>query len=521
MATAEPPARPLPEPPAPAAREYLVAVAVVTGTALLALPFRGLVNTIDVAMVFLLAVVVVASRSRRAPSLLASFLAIIGFDVLFVPPYYRLTVDDADYFFTFAVMLGVALLMSGLTVRIRHQAIEARWREREALARFELNQALAGASNAVEVLGILAKRLQGVLGISGRIVVTDPTQAETPEWPDDGLFADAEVRMAATYAWRQRVMAGRGTTHGGDAAALLLPVVSTEGVAAILAFASDPALEASPDTLALAGSLLEQGGIILDRATIFERHDAARLAIEAEQLRTSLLSSLSHDLRTPLANIEGAASSLLEDGAVLRPEVRHELAEGILGESRRMHRLVGNLLDMVRVESGTLAVRRTWQPVEEALGVALIRMEERLAGREVTTDLPVDLPLVLIDELLVEQVLINLLENALRHTPPGTPIRVSARRDAQGIVLEVADGGPGIPPGQEEAVFDKFHRAAVPGQARSTEGAGLGLTICRGIVTAHGGRIWVEPRPGGGAAFRFTLPIEGAPPSAPAEAGEA
>ncbi len=520
MATAEPPARPLPEPPPPEAREYLVAVAVVAGTALVALPFRGLVNTIDVAMVFLLAVVVVAARSSRAPSLLASVLAILGFDVLFVPPYYRLTVDDADYILTFAVMLGVALVMSGLTARIRRQAIEARWREREARARFELNQALAGATGTAEVLGVLAERLQGVLGTAGRIVTTDPGRTETPEWPDDGFFADAEIRMAATYAWRHRVISGHGTTHGGDAAALLLPVIATGGVAAILAFPSDPGLETSPDALALAESLLEQGGIILDRATILERHDAARLAIEAEQLRTSLLSSLSHDLRTPLANIEGAASSLLEDGAVLRPEVRHELAEGILGESRRMHRLVGNLLDMVRVESGALAVRRTWQPVEEALGVALIRMEERLSGREVSTDLPVDLPLVPIDELLVEQVFINLLENAVRHTPPGTPIRVSARRDAQGVVVEVADGGPGIPPGQEKAVFEKFHRAAGPGQSRSTEGAGLGLTICRGIMTAHGGRIWVEPRPGGGAAFRFTLPIAGIPPAAPQEAGE-
>jgi two-component system sensor histidine kinase KdpD len=162
----------------------------------------------------------------------------------------------------------------------------------------------------------------------------------------------------------------------------------------------------------------------------------------------------------------------------------------------------------------------SWQPVEEALGVALIRMEERLAGREVSTDLPADLPLVPIDELLVEQVFINLLENALRHTPPGTPIQVSAWRDGEGIVVEVADHGPGIPYGQEELVFGKFHRAEAPGRLSPTEGAGLGLTICRGIVSAHGGRIWVEPRPGGGAAFRFTLPVTGVPPSAPREAGE-
>ena len=510
----------LSEPPPPRASEYLVAVGVVAAAALLALPLRGLVNTIDVAMVFLLAVVVVAARSSRAPTLLATALAILAFDVLFVPPYYRLTVEDADYFLTFAVMLIVALLMSGLTVRIRRQAREARWREREARARLELNQALGSATDSPGVLGVLLDRLQRLLGGAGRIVVTDPVGPEPPVWPEDGVFGDPEVRMIASLAWHRREITGRGTTHGPDADAVVLPVVIREGVAAAIVFPADGALDTSPATLALAGALLEQGGTVLDRASIAERHDAARIAVAAEQLRTSLLSSLSHDLRTPLANIEGAASSLLEDGAVLRPEVRHELAEGILGESRRMHRLVVNLLDMVRVESGTLAVSRSWQPVEEALGVALIRMDERLAGREVSTDLPADLPLVPIDELLVEQVFINLLENALRHTPPGTPIRVSAWRDGEGIVVEVADRGPGIPKGQEELVFRKFHRAEAPDRPSPTEGSGLGLTICRGIVSAHGGRIWVEPRPGGGAAFRFTLPITGVPPSTPREAGD-
>src|SRR5687767_257381 len=508
------------EPPAPQAREYLVAVGVVAGTALLALPLRGLVNTIDVAMVFLLAVVVVAARSSRGPTLLATALAILAFDVLFVPPYYRLTVDDADYLLTFAVMLIVALLMSGLTVRIRHQALQARWREREARARLELSQALSGATDSSGVLDILVDRLQRWLRSSGRIVITDPASPEPPVWPDDGVYADPEVRMVASLAWHHREMTGRGTAYGPDADALVLPVVIREGVAAVIVFPADGALDTTPATLAIAGALLEQGGGVLDRATIAERHDAARVAVAAEQLRTSPLSSLSHDLRTPLANIEGAASSLLEDGAVLRPEVRHELAEGILGESRRMHRLVVNLLDMVRVETGMLAVSCSWQPVEEALGVALIRMEERLAGREVSTDLPADLPLVPIDELLVEQVFINLLENALRHTPPGTPIQVSAWRDGEGIVVEVADRGPGIPEGQEEVVFAKFHRAEAPGRPLPTDGSGLGLTICRGIVSAHGGRIWVEPRPGGGAAFRFTLPMTGVPPSAPREAGE-
>jgi two-component system sensor histidine kinase KdpD len=251
---------------------------------------------------------------------------------------------------------------------------------------------------------------------------------------------------------------------------------------------------------------------------VSERHERARIEVEAERLRTAILSSLSHDLRTPLASIEGAASSLLHDHEVLPVDVRRDLAETILEESRRMTRLVANLLDMVRVETGGLAVRKAWQPLEEALGVALLRLEDRPEAHLVDTRLPNDLPLVPIDELLVEQVFINLLENAAKHTPPGTRVTVSAWVDGAAVVVEVANCGPGVAADTEEAIFRKFYRA--PGADHSS-GAGLGLTICRGIIAAHGGRIWAEPRPAGGAAFRFVLPLEGPPIAAlPADFAE-
>jgi len=241
--------------------------------------------------------------------------------------------------------------------------------------------------------------------------------------------------------------------------------------------------------------------------------------VEGERLRTALLSSLSHDLRTPLASIEGAASSLLQDGASLPGDVRQELTEAILEESRRMTRLVANLLDMVRVEAGTMAVRKQWQPLEESLGVALMRLEARLRHHPVDVDLPPDLPLVPIDELLVEQVFINLLENAVKYCPEGTPVTVTATRQTDAVIVTVADRGPGVPEPEQERVFEKFHRAAMAGadDERHVGGAGLGLTICRGIIAAHGGRIWVEPVAGGGAAFRFVLPLQG-PPLSPVPA---
>jgi two-component system sensor histidine kinase KdpD len=246
-----------------------------------------------------------------------------------------------------------------------------------------------------------------------------------------------------------------------------------------------------------------------------ERNQRTRVEVESERLRTALLSSLSHDLRTPLAGIAGAASSLLESGAELDDAVRKDLARDILEESQRMNRLVGNLLDMVRLESGALALRKEWLPLEEPVGVALLRLETKLDGREVDVRLPADLPFVPMDELLIEQVLINLLENALRYTPPGTPITISARARDQLVEVDVADRGPGIPAGQEETVFRKFYRGSSSGAA-TENGAGLGLAICRGILQAHGGTIHALPGQSG-ALFRFTLPVEGMPPSGPAE----
>jgi two-component system sensor histidine kinase KdpD len=241
------------------------------------------------------------------------------------------------------------------------------------------------------------------------------------------------------------------------------------------------------------------------------------MATQAERLRSSLLSSLSHDLRTPLAGIEGAASALKDGADRLSPETRAELAQTVLEEARRMMRLVSNLLDMVRVESGALQVQREWQSVEEVIGVALLRLEERLRAHPVHTDVPSDLPLVPMDGLLVEQALVNLLENAAKYSPDGTPIDLSAALDAGEIVIRIADRGAGVPPGEEDRIFEKFYRS---GGHERVGGAGLGLTIVRAIAQAHGGRVWYARRPGGGSVFHFALPPGGTPPALPVEGVE-
>jgi two-component system, OmpR family, sensor histidine kinase KdpD len=241
------------------------------------------------------------------------------------------------------------------------------------------------------------------------------------------------------------------------------------------------------------------------RARLAEEAHKAKLETEAERVRSSLLSSLSHDLKTPLAVVTGAATTLLDESVA--PSARRDLTETIAEEAERLNRLVQNLLDMTRIQSGAVRVKKQWQPVEEVVGVALGRMEKALGDREVTTSLPEDLPLVPLDSVLIEQVLVNLLDNAAKHTPPQTPILVAARAVDGGVEIEIADRGPGIPAGEETRIFEKFHRVKHEGA-----GAGLGLAICSGIVAAHGGKITSSTREGGGASFRFVLPIEGTPP---------
>jgi two-component system sensor histidine kinase KdpD len=258
-----------------------------------------------------------------------------------------------------------------------------------------------------------------------------------------------------------------------------------------------------------------QAAAALDRTRLIAKAQRAQVETETERLRNSLLSSVSHDLRTPLASITGATSSLLHAGLISEAD-RRDLLETVHEEARRLNRLVGNLLDLTRLESGLVKVKKEWLPVEEVIGGALSRLESTLSGRQVETRVPEDLPLAPCDGLLIEQVLVNLVENAVKYTPRASTITVSASADSEAVTVEVSDRGPGIPPADLERVFEKFQRLESRGKQG---GVGLGLTICRGIVTAHGGRIGVVNREGGGASFRFTIPLEGQPPSMTGAAG--
>jgi two-component system sensor histidine kinase KdpD len=247
-----------------------------------------------------------------------------------------------------------------------------------------------------------------------------------------------------------------------------------------------------------------QTAMAMERVTLAQEAQRERLNAETQSLRNVFLSSVSHDLRTPLATINGAADTLLRKGESLAEEKREELVRTIHGEAKRLNHIVRNVLNMTRLESGAIQVNKDWQSLEEITGVAIERLSERLKDHPLSLTIPANLPLILFDPILMEQVLTNLLENGLQHTPPGTPVELVARMQKAGVLIEIADRGPGIPSGLEERIFEKFTRGKSPGG-----GVGLGLSICRVIVEAHGGRIWAENRPGGGAVFQFTLPLEG------------
>jgi two-component system sensor histidine kinase KdpD len=497
-----------PRPAATAAYGFAVAcVAAATGIAWLMLPRFELANIV---MVYLLGVVAVSMRTGRGPSVLASVLSVAAFDFFFVPPRFTFAVSDSQYLVTFAVMLIVALVVSGLTVSIRAQAASARERERRTAVLYEMSRELAGTRGITELLGVALRHLIDVFG--GRMVILMPDTSGRLE-PRVSMLApfhmDPNDAAVGQWAFDHRQPAGMGTDNLPGAQMLFVPLLASRGIVGVLGMRlGDPHSFDAPDQWHLLETFANQIALAIERGLLGEEAQAAQVSAEGERLRSTLLSSVSHDLRTPLAAITGGTSTLLDPTARLDESGRRELLLNMHEEAERLDRLVQNLLEMTRLESGRVELRKDWHALEEIIGAVLHRFGARLRGRSVTTTVPPDLPLVAVDEVLIEQVLINLLDNALKYTPESTPVEIAASPANGGVVVEVADRGPGLTAGDEAKVFEKFYRSAtVPAR-----GSGLGLSICRGIVEAHGGHIEAANRPGGGVVFRFTLPAKEAAP---------
>jgi two-component system sensor histidine kinase KdpD len=473
---------------------------------------RSVLEPSDLAMLFLVAIVGVAMRYGRNPALLASVASVAAFDFCFVPPFFTFAVDDAKYVVTFCVMFGAALVVSGLADSVRAQAEDARVRERRTAALYSLTRALAEAPDRDAIADVAARHLASAFDVRVCLLLAD-AERKLVALRHPHAF-DLDERDASVAAWvldlEQRAGIGADTLPGARAS--FHPLATAGRALGVVAL-----LPADPSRMRDLALEKELDAFIHPIATAFGRavlaEDAANALRRAdrEEVRNALLSSVSHDLRTPLAAITGAATSLI-DGNALREDARAELLRLIHEEAERLNRLVGNLLHMTRLESGTLELHREWSSIEEVIGCALTRFERFAPGVLVEVDVAEALPLVSMDVLLIEQVLTNLLDNASRHGASRDPIEVSAwRRDAE-LVVEVRDRGPGIAADVAPRVFDKFVR----GDA-SRSGSGLGLTICRGIVHAHGGAIEARARDGGGAILAFTLPLPATPPQVIAE----
>lgn len=486
----------------------LVVVGVCTFAAWLVFPYLAEANLI---MIYLLGIVFAAMRYGRGPAVLASVLSVVAFDLFFVVPYLSLAVSDTEYVITFAVMLLVALVISTLTVRLRRQALAASERERRTAALYAMSRDLARIPDVADLLSAATKHIAGVFNSRVAVLLPDGAghpviQAAAPE--EFTLSTDEEAVAQWAYEHSQTAGAGTDTLPGADA--IYTPLLAARGTLGVLGVRPGRARQfVAPEQLHLLETFASQTALAVERAQLAEEAERTRIQIETERLRSSLLSSVSHDLRTPLAAIVGAASSLADDDESLDPVTRRELAQTAYEEATRLNRLVSNLLDMTRLESGTVEVHKEWQSLEEVVGAALARLESLLGKRHVSTRLDRNLSLVPLDGVLIEQVFVNLLENAVKYTPLESPIEVGAWSSEDSVTVEVADQGPGIPTEDETRIFDKFYRGR---HRRSGLGVGLGLAICQAIVAAHGGRIWVEARAGGGASFRFTLPLEGQPP---------
>lgn len=486
---------------------YLLSLAACGLTALIATALREHLDLANTVMLFLLTVALVTARLGRGPAIVAAFCSVALFDFFFVPPRLSFAVSDLQYLVTFAVMLVVALLISQLTAGLSRQARDAEARERQTRSLYELAKALAGAVSQPQVLEASASFLRANFGAETLLLVPDA---------DENLCAVGTPARALSLTgdYSARAVFERGeaaetdNVTGSEGHSLLLPLKGStrmRGVLAISVAAGDrETLQRQRPLLQALASLL---AIAIERLHFVEVAQASQLQVVSERLRSSILSALSHDVRTPLTVVYGLADTL----ALMKPPLPPSAQETVVAireQALSLNHMVGNLLDMARLQTGQVSLRKEWQPLEEVIGASIKLLGSGLQGHAVKVRLPADLPLLEFDAVLMERVFCNLLENAAKYSPAGSDIELRAQAQAEQIEITVCNAGAGFPPDKLARVFELFER----GHAESTlPGFGVGLAICRAIVEAHGGTLRAVNPEAGGSCVSFTLP-RGTPP---------
>jgi two-component system sensor histidine kinase KdpD len=490
--------------------DYPIGLIVIGICTALGVFLRSRVAITNVAMLFLLGVIVVSVTCRQGAAVVSALLAVTSFYYFCVPPWNSFVIEDYSYILILVTTLAVALVITTLTVKIRAQTDRALDREKQARTMYQLNRDLSADATVLDAARTAVRTLTDLFDSKIEIFLTTEQRmiARYVGTVDTGEAVEPEKSFAQSIL--NNGMKTVDLLRSGPRIAKRLGIPLNCGgiaVAVMSVTTVDRDQFNDPDQMHFLEALCNQIAAAIDRLWHSAAVREAELEIQTERARNALLNAVSHDIKTPLASIYGAATSLLEEETRLTPEARHELVESISDEAERLNRVVNNLLEMTSLDAGLLA-KKDWRPLEEIIGAALTRLEKQLRDRLVSTHITEDLPWICVDDVLLEQVFVNILENAVKYTPAGSEIEIAAQRNGENVVVSIKDNGAGLQPGDETRVFEKFFR----GKTDGARGVGLGLAICRAIVQGHGGSISAENSLAGGAIFRFELPIGGIPP---------
>jgi two-component system sensor histidine kinase KdpD len=499
----------------------LLGIAIAGAATVLGLWLGGRRDLTNTAIGYLFVIALVSMRFGYRPAILAGITSALCFDYFFLPPYGSFNIDNGRDLVTEVSMFSVAILVSTLNERFRKQARVARLSERQTESLFALVKALADARSLDELTIAGLRQIESAANVSARVLLRNDGKRFSSAYSSGGPIApETEDLEAANWSADHLELAGQGTGNLPSAAACFIPLIAARGcVGVLLIRARAKVWNADVGPSSPMQSMAWQLAMAIERALLTEEKRAAEIQTETERTRNAVLSSVSHDLRTPLTVIRSASSTLVEHGERLQVATRAEMSRLIHEEAKHLSELLKSLLDVTRLQAGRLDVNRDWESLEEVVASVLRRVDERTGlGRwRLRTNLQDDLPLLEIDATLIEQVLMNLINNALAYAGSDLPVEITiSLQDENDVLVSVTDHGKGLLDDELTRIFDKFYRSG----DKSSPGLGLGLTLARGIVEAHGGKMWASPTPGGGLTVQFTLPITSAAPTMEEAASE-
>jgi two-component system sensor histidine kinase KdpD len=491
----------------PDPRNYFVAIGILVIATLLAELLHTVLNPTNLIMIYVLTIVIAAVFIGLGPSILLSFLGVLTFDFLFIPPYYSFSVDNIQDSVMLLTLLIVGIVVSYLTAKFRQQADAAWQRERQTEALYALSRDMSVSNDLESYISAIVRRSKDTFGREAVLYLPEAQNKERlkPYTENPDIMANENDNSAALWAFEHRKIIGPGTDTLPNARAIFFPLITARGIVGVLAlFETAPGQELSRQGERLMEAYADLTAVSLEGILLAKESQNVEILKGTEKLQTAFLNAISHDLRTPLVSVIGAISSLQEAKADLDDNARDQLIQVACDEAEKLNHLITNLLDESRIEAGAVKISQHPSELQDLIGSALEQLGARTNSHPIKIDLPQDLPFVSVDSALIIQTLVNVLDNAISYSPANSPIEIKARLVQDKVVVEIADRGVGIPAQDLSRVFEKFYRVQQP---ENISGTGLGLSICKGFVEAHGGTITAENRPGGGTIVRFSLPL--------------